>query len=155
MSAPGPLLRLSLPELPSRRSTPEPPVSESWSAPPKRCAEGRVPLASLREMLSEPPRPNTVTRNVFATVGVPTGTFTAPPLTRILPAASRLMTIWLPRPSPSTVSAPVGENDAVTAALAEAGSMATASKAAAAAVSAARRREIVMPGRSRRRVAAG
>ncbi len=52
----------------------------------------------------------------MATVGVPPWTATAPPLTRILPAASRLTVMVLSRLSPNTVSTPVlGENVAVIA----------------------------------------
>src|SRR5436190_20773984 len=53
---------------------------------------------------------------VFATVGVPPKTLTAPPLTRIFPAALRLMVILLSRLSPNTLKTPaVGKNVAVTA----------------------------------------
>jgi hypothetical protein len=41
-------------------------------------------------------------RDVFATVGVPPITGTAPPLIRIVPAALRLKVTVLPRPSPKT-----------------------------------------------------
>ena len=54
---------------------------------------------------------------MLATVGVPPVTATAPPFTRMLPAASRLIVIELSRLSPDTVSAPA-LNVAVTAALA-------------------------------------
>ena len=54
---------------------------------------------------------------MLATVGVPPTTATAPPFTRILPAASRLITIELSALSPTTVSTPV-LNVAVVAALA-------------------------------------
>ena len=43
---------------------------------------------------------------MLATVGVPPTTVTAPPFTRIFPAASRLITIVLSRQSPITVSTP-------------------------------------------------
>ena len=46
---------------------------------------------SLSVMVSLPPWPNTWIRLVFATVGVPPMTGTAPPLTRMLPAALRLI----------------------------------------------------------------
>ena len=54
---------------------------------------------------------------MLATVGVPPMTETAPPLTRIVPAASRLTVMLLSRLSPLTLSTPL-LNDAVTAACA-------------------------------------
>ena len=67
--------------------------------------------------MSLPARPKTWISAVFATVGVPPTTATAPLFTRILPAASRLMTIELSAASPETLSTPLA-NDAVVAALA-------------------------------------
>ena len=67
--------------------------------------------------MSLPPCPKTWIRLVLATVGVPPLTATAPPFTRILPAASRLITIELSAASPKTLSTPL-LNDAVVAALA-------------------------------------
>ena len=54
---------------------------------------------------------------MLATVGVPPTTETAPPLTRMLPAALRLTVMLLSSESPVTVSVPL-LNDPVTAALA-------------------------------------
>ena len=54
---------------------------------------------------------------VLATVGVPPTTATAPPLTRILPAALRLIAMLLAALSPDAVSTPL-LNVAVVAALA-------------------------------------
>ena len=54
---------------------------------------------------------------MFATVGVPPTTATAPPLTRMVPAASRLTAMLLSRESPDTLSVPA-LNVAVTAAFA-------------------------------------
>src|SRR5262245_19348159 len=52
----------------------------------------------------------------LATVAVPPETATAPLLTRIVPAASRLSVIVFAAPSPNTVSRPAPElNDATTA----------------------------------------
>src|SRR3954451_16693781 len=45
-------------------------------------------------------------RLVFATVGVVPETGTAPPLTRILPAASRLSVTWSLKPLPKTERIP-------------------------------------------------
>src|SRR5262245_42259705 len=53
---------------------------------------------------------------VLATVALPPATLTAPPLTRRLPAVSRLTVMWLAKLSPATVRMPVpGANAAVTA----------------------------------------
>ena len=68
---------------------------------------------------------------VLATVGVPPETGTAPLLTRMLPAASRLMVIVLAPLSPKTVSTPL-VNVAVVAALA--GELAASTAPAAPAV---------------------
>src|SRR5688572_282369 len=46
-------------------------------------------------------------RDVLATVGVPPGTATAPPLTRICPAALRLIVTLLSRLSPNVESTPL------------------------------------------------
>ena len=89
----------------------------SLPAPPNRFAAGSAPFASLSVIVSLPPCPKTWISAVLATVGVPPVTATAPPLTRILPAASRLTTIELLAASPKTVSTPL-LNDAVVAALA-------------------------------------
>ena len=100
-------------------------------------AAGSAPLTSLSVIMSLPPRPKTWISEVLATVGVPPTTATAPPLTRIWPAASRLTVMLLSRLSPMTVSTPAAKL-AVAAALA--GTVVTAQ---------ARRR------RARRRRAAG
>ena len=66
--------------------------------------------------MSLPPWPKTWIRLVLATVGVPPRIATAPPLTRIVPAALRLTVIVLSRASPKTVRMPAaGEKVAVTA----------------------------------------
>ena len=76
---------------------------------------------------------------MLATVGVPPTTATAPPLTRIVPAALREIVIELSALSPRTVSTPVlGVNVAVVAALAVAA--VAASRPAASAVPASSRR---------------
>ena len=78
---------------------------------------------------------------MLATVGVPPMTATAPPFTRILPAASRLIVIELLRLSPDTLSVPE-LNVAVVAALAvtlDAASTPTASAAPVSTRRAARR----------------
>ena len=69
----------------------------SLPAPPNRFACGSAPLASLRVSVSLPPWPKTWISVVLATVGVPPMTGTAPLLTRIVPAASRLIVIVLSR----------------------------------------------------------
>ena len=90
--------RMSLPACPKSLSSPEPPVSVSFPAPPNRFAPGSAPFASLRrdrvvagltEDLDQAwcSRPS----------GVPPVTATAPPFTRILPAASRLTRSSCPR----------------------------------------------------------
>src|SRR5262249_14109800 len=67
-------------------------------------------------MTSLPPRPNAWMVEVLATVGVPPRTATAPLLTRILPAASRLIVIVLSAASPKTERVPPpGVKNAVTA----------------------------------------
>ena len=110
---------VSLPDSPKSWSPPEPPVSTSLPAPPNRFAAGSAPLVSLSVTVSWPPRPNVWIRAVLATVGVPPTTAIAPPLTRILPAASREIVIELSAPSPKTLSTPVlGVNVAVVAAFA-------------------------------------
>ena len=78
---------------------------------------GSAPLASLSVMVSLPPWPNDLDQ---AGVGdrrrAARESRTAPPLTRIVPAASRLTVIVLSRPSPKTVSLPAAEEkQAVTA----------------------------------------
>ena len=87
-------------------------------APPNMFARGSAPLASLRVIVSLPPRPNTWISAVLATVGVPPKTGTAPPLTRIAPAALRLISIVLAALSPNTLSVPLLKV-AVVAALAD------------------------------------
>ena len=67
---------------------------------------GSAPLVSLSVTTSLPPWPNTWISAVLATVGVPPVTATAPPFTRIFPAASRLTVIVLSSASPNTVSCP-------------------------------------------------
>ena len=57
--------------------------------------------------MSLPPRPKTWISAVLATVGVPPMTATAPPLTRIWPAALRLTAMLLSRLSPVTLSMPL------------------------------------------------
>ncbi len=91
----------------------------SLPAPPERLAFGSAPAASLSVTESWPAWPKTRISAVLATVGEPPWTATAPLLTRILPAASRLIAIVLLAPSPYTVSTPLpGLNVAVVAALA-------------------------------------
>ena len=84
------------------------PAGEGVVARPRRtgCARGRAPFASFSVMVSLPPWPNTWIRAVLATVGVPPVTATAPPLTRIWPAALRLTSMVLSRLSPKTVRVP-------------------------------------------------
>ena len=89
----------------------------SLPAPPNRLAFGSAPLTSLIVTVSLPAWPKTWMSEVLATVGVPPTTAMAPPLTRILPAASRLTVMLLLRLSPNTLSVPA-LNVAVTAALA-------------------------------------
>ena len=112
-------------------------MSTSLPSPPNRLAAGSAPLTSLSVIVSLPPSPNTWMRAVLATVGVPPATATAPPLTRIWPAALRLTVIELSRLSPLTDRVPA-LNDAVVAALA--GELATASRPAVSAVPASSRR---------------
>src|SRR5262245_43305642 len=57
-------------------------------------------------MVSLPAWPKTSIRLVLATVGVPPVIGTAPPLTRMVPSATRLIVMLLPSPSPTTVSTP-------------------------------------------------
>ena len=95
---------------------PEPPVRTSLPAPPNRFALGSAPLASLSVIVSLPPAEDLDQRRVGHRRRA-AATATAPPLTRILPAASRLMVIVLSAPSPKTLSVPLA-NVAVTAALA-------------------------------------
>ena len=109
--------RVSLPACPNSWSPPAPPLSVSLPVPPNRLAAGSAPLAWLRLITSWPSKPRTRICAVLATVGVPPRTVTAPPLTRIVPAASRVMVIVLSSESPLTVSTPV-LNVEVTAALA-------------------------------------
>jgi len=109
--------RVSLPLWPNSWSLPEPPVRTSLPAPPNRLARGSAPLTSLIVTVSLPPWPKTWMREVLATVGVPPATVMAPPLTRSLPAASRLTVMLLPALSPSTLSVPL-LNVATVAALA-------------------------------------
>jgi hypothetical protein len=76
-----------------------------------RCSEGVIAAVGVEdEVLGGPevlpPRPKTWIRAVLATVGVPPMTGTAPPFTRIFPAASRLTTMVLSRLSPNTVRKP-------------------------------------------------
>ena len=93
---------VSLPVCPNSWSLPEPPVSTSLPAPPNRFAFGSAPLTSLSVITSLPPCPKAWMSEVLATVGVPPATVTAPPLTRIWPAALRLIVIELSRLSPNT-----------------------------------------------------
>ena len=74
---------------------------------------------------------------MLATVAVPPRTGTAPPLTRIFPAASRLIVIVLLALSPKTLSVPLA-NVAVTAALA--GTAVAANSPTASATPTSRRR---------------
>ena len=82
------------------------------------CPAGSAPLASLKVIASLPASASTRISEVLATVGVPPDTGTAPPFTRIVPAASRESTIELGAASPVTVNTPL-KNDAVVAALAD------------------------------------
>ena len=100
----------------------------SLPAPPNRLAFGSAPLTSLIVIVSLPARPKTWICEVLATVGVPPETATAPPFTRMLPAALRLTVVELLRESPLTDSTPLA-NVAVTAALA--GTLVAASRPAA------------------------
>ena len=110
-------------------------------APPNRFARGSAPLTWLSVIVSLPPWPKTWISVVFATVGAPPATATAPPFTRIWPAALRLIVMLLSRLSPNTVSWPApGLNDAVTAALA--GTLVAASTPAARTVAASSRRTV-------------
>jgi hypothetical protein len=86
---------------------------------------------------SLPARPKTRICDVLATVGVPPVTVTPPLLTRILPAASRLIWMLFAALSPITVSTPA-LNVAVVAALA--GTLVTAIAPAPIAVPASSRR---------------
>src|SRR3954470_19637174 len=101
-------------------------------------ALGSAPLTSLSATLSAPSRPKTWTREVLATVGVPPDAVTAPPLTRTVPAASRLTMMVLARLSPLTLRTPE-LNEAVVAACAEAPVAARAPAASRAPASARRR----------------
>src|SRR5262245_58607576 len=81
----------------------------------EQMAAGKAPFASSSVIVSSPPVQNTSITLVFATVGVPPLTGTAPPFTRICPAASRLVTITLSASSPDTDSTPaLGEKVALT-----------------------------------------
>lgn len=97
---------VSVPDWPKSMSPPDPPVSESLPAPPNRSALGSAPLDSSKVILSLPACPNTLINAVLATVGVPPRTVTAPPFTRMLPAALRLIVIVLGSASPKTVNWP-------------------------------------------------
>ncbi len=136
-SAPPLPRRVSLPASPKSWSLPEPLVRTSLPAPPNRLAAGSAPLVSLSVITSWPPRPKTRISDVLATVGVPPMTGTAPPLTRILPAASRLIVSELSRLSPVALSTPALKV-AVTAAFA--GTLVTAIAPAARTVPASRPR---------------
>ena len=111
-------------------------MSTSLPELPNRFAAGSAPLTSLIVITSLPPSPKTWIFEVLATVGVPL-TATAPPLTRIWPAALRLTVMLLSRLSPLTVSWPPVKV-AVTAACAEA--VVAARMPAASALPAIRRR---------------
>ena len=128
---------VSLPDWPKSWSPPEPPVRTSLPVPPNRFARGSAPLVSLIVIVSWPSRPETRISEVLPTVGVPPTTATAPPFTRIVPAASRLTAIELLAESPSTVSTPAA-NVEVVAALADA--LVAASTAAATTLPASSRR---------------
>jgi hypothetical protein len=107
---------MSLPLWPNSMSPPEPPVMVSLPAPPNRLAAGSAPLLSLSVMMSSPPWPNAWISLVLATVAVPPLTATAPPFTRIVPAALRLNVIVLLRLSPNVDRiCEVGEKVAVMA----------------------------------------
>ena len=110
--------RVSLPACPKSWSPPAPPVTLSLPTPPNRFARGSAPLTSLRVITSSLPRPKTWISVVLATVGEAPTTATAPPLTRIVPTASRLTSMLLAALSPKTVSTPL-VNVAVVAALAD------------------------------------
>src|SRR5882724_11146173 len=105
-SAPPRPRRTSLPLWPKIWSAPEPPKAVSLPAPPNSRARGSAPLVSSRERVSLPPNPNIWMSPVFATVGWPPATGTAPPFTRIVPAASRLAVTELSLLSPNTLSTP-------------------------------------------------
>ena len=94
---------------------PTPPVSVSLPAPPKRLARGSAPFALVerdRVVAGLAERPGS--GRCWRRSATPPVIATAPPLTRMLPAASRLMTMLLPRSSPNTVRMPA-EKEAVTA----------------------------------------
>ena len=82
----------------------------SLPVPPNRLALGNAPFASSRVSVSLPAPPTTEIDRVLATVGVPPVTATAPPFTRIVPAASRLITMVLFWASPTTVRTPRAKN---------------------------------------------
>ena len=106
--------------LPEEHVTARPTGDGVVAAAGEHVGPGSAPDAWLRVIVSLPPRPNTWIRATLATVGVPPRTGTAPPLTRISPAALRLIWMLLSRLSPSTLSTPLdAENCAVTAALAD------------------------------------
>src|SRR5262249_32838988 len=87
---------------------------------------------------------------VLATVGVPPSTVTAPLLTRIFPAASRLMVMVLSRASPKTDrTPPPGEKKAVTAGVMRSLSCSTDNRQRARHVLRAARRPLPARGRSR------
>ena len=91
-------MRMSLPEPPMRVSLPEPPTS---------FACGRAPLVSSSVMmLLFKLAAGHVISPVLATVGVSPTIGTSPLLTRIVPAASRLMVTVLTDASPVVVGAP-------------------------------------------------
>jgi hypothetical protein len=96
VSLPSPPKSASLPPRPSRASlsdwpkswsAPEPPVAVSLPLPLMRKARGRAPFDSSSSSESLLAKPKASIRLVLATVGVPPCTTTAPPLTRIVPAA--------------------------------------------------------------------
>src|SRR5579871_1367165 len=78
----------------------------SLPLPPNSATAGIAPFASSTCSVSLPSWPNIWINEVLATVGLPPIGATAPPLTRMLPAASRLAVTVLLRVSPITVSWP-------------------------------------------------
>ena len=91
--------RVSSPAPPLRMSLPQPPVRVSLPSPPKRFAVGRAPLVSSRRFDRCRPSEDVNERgngNCGSSAGYPT----APPLTRMSPAASRVTAMWLFRHRP-------------------------------------------------------